>query len=116
MDGDRLERSRGRGLVRPPESFAWPATPTPRPPSSPGSAWDRPHVAGLSFGGALALTLDRRHPTIPRTLTLASATAGWAGSLPTLVVLPAVGHVCNLEAPDEFNRVVRSFLPGTVGA
>ena len=31
----------------------------------------------------------------------------------TLVVLPGAGHACNLEAPDEFNRVVRSFLRGT---
>jgi pimeloyl-ACP methyl ester carboxylesterase len=42
---------------------------------------ERPHVVGLSFGGALALELFRRHPTIPRTLVLASAYAGWAGSL-----------------------------------
>jgi pimeloyl-ACP methyl ester carboxylesterase len=26
------------------------------------------------------------------------------------VVLPGVGHVCNVEAPDEFNAVVREFL------
>ncbi|MBW3663352.1 MAG: alpha/beta hydrolase [Actinobacteria bacterium] len=43
---------------------------------------DRPHVLGLSFGGGLALELYRRHPDIPRTLILASAYAGWAGSLP----------------------------------
>jgi pimeloyl-ACP methyl ester carboxylesterase len=176
---------------------------------------DAPHVAGLSFGGILALALYRRHPGLPRTLTLASAYAGWAGSLPaevvnqrlgqamtlaglppeefaarllptmfregtpaetvapfaasvrafhpagframahasaenlrdvlpevevptllvygaedvrapipvakdleasipasTLVVLDSAGHACNLEAPDEFNRVVRSFLRG----
>jgi pimeloyl-ACP methyl ester carboxylesterase len=42
----------------------------------------RPHVAGLSFGGALALELYRRHPTIPMTLVLAGAYAGWPGSLP----------------------------------
>lgn len=42
----------------------------------------RPHVAGLSFGGALALELYRRHPELPKTLILASAYAGWAGSLP----------------------------------
>jgi pimeloyl-ACP methyl ester carboxylesterase len=42
----------------------------------------RPHVAGLSFGGALALELYGRHPAIPRTLVLAAAYAGWAGSLP----------------------------------
>jgi pimeloyl-ACP methyl ester carboxylesterase len=27
-----------------------------------------------------------------------------------LVVLPAAGHVCNVEAPDEFNDAVRKFL------
>ena len=27
-----------------------------------------------------------------------------------LVVLPGVGHVCNVEAPDEFNAAVRAFL------
>jgi pimeloyl-ACP methyl ester carboxylesterase len=43
---------------------------------------DRPHVLGLSFGGGLALELYRRHPHVPRTLILASAYAGWAGSLP----------------------------------
>jgi pimeloyl-ACP methyl ester carboxylesterase len=42
----------------------------------------RPHVAGLSFGGALAIALHRRHPAVPRSLTLVSAYAGWAGSLP----------------------------------
>jgi pimeloyl-ACP methyl ester carboxylesterase len=172
-----------------------------------------PHVVGLSFGGALALELYRRHPAIPTTLVLASAYAGWAGSLPadvteqrlqqaiqlsdlsgeefvgallptmfspatpeetvdafgaamrtfhplgframarasaedlretlaliavptllvygdndvraplsvaehlhaeiagsTLIVLPGAGHVCNVEAADEFNRTVRAFL------
>jgi pimeloyl-ACP methyl ester carboxylesterase len=28
----------------------------------------------------------------------------------TLVVLPDAGHVCNIEAPEEFNRAVRIFL------
>lgn len=41
----------------------------------------RPHLIGLSFGGALLLELFRRHPSIPRTLVLAGAYAGWAGSL-----------------------------------
>ena len=173
----------------------------------------QPHVAGLSFGGALAIELLRRHPTVPATLVLASAYAGWAGSLSaavteqrlqqarrlsvlspeelvdallpsmfseatpahdvesfgsamgafhpvglramaracaedlrqalpligvptllvygdhdvrapltvaedlhagiagsTLVVLPGIGHVCNMEAADAFNRAVRTFL------
>jgi pimeloyl-ACP methyl ester carboxylesterase len=174
---------------------------------------ERPHVAGLSFGGIVALALAGRHPAIPATLILASAYAGWRGSLPadaaeqrlqqalrlselspeefvgtllptmfsktlapetvaafgtsmrgfhpvgframsrasaedlrdvlphievptllvygdqdvraplpvaehlhaaipgsTLVLLPGAGHVCNIEAPDEFNRIVRAFL------
>jgi pimeloyl-ACP methyl ester carboxylesterase len=44
--------------------------------------FERLHVAGLSFGGALALELYRRHRRVPMTLVLASAYAGWAGSLP----------------------------------
>lgn len=43
---------------------------------------DRPHVLGLSFGGGLALQLYDRHPELPSSLILASAYAGWAGSLP----------------------------------
>ena len=181
-----------------------------------GLGFDRPHVAGLSFGGALALALHQRHTALPRTLVLASAYAGWGGSLPadvaeqrlrqalaladmsprefvdvllptmftdttapdtvdafeasalavhpagframarasaedlrdalpgievptllvygdrdtcapltvahelhaairgsTLVVVPGVGHVCNLEAPEEFDGAVRSFLHST---
>jgi len=180
----------------------------------------RPHIAGLSCGGTLALACCHRHRGTPATLTLASAYAGWAGSLPadvaeqrfrqaleladlspdefvgtllptmfseatpaatvaafgenmrtfhpagframaracagdlrevlpgiavpalllygdrdvraplsvaehlheaisdsTLIVLPNVGHICNVEAPDEFNRAVRSFVsPGGGGA
>jgi pimeloyl-ACP methyl ester carboxylesterase len=31
----------------------------------------------------------------------------------TLVVLPDAGHVCNIEAPEAFNRAVRNFLHDT---
>ena len=41
-----------------------------------------PHVLGHSFGAGLALELYRRHPALPRSLVLAGAYAGWAGSLP----------------------------------
>jgi pimeloyl-ACP methyl ester carboxylesterase len=44
------------------------------------------HVAGLSWGGGLALQLYDRHPALFRTLVLLSAYAGWAGSLPAEVV------------------------------
>jgi pimeloyl-ACP methyl ester carboxylesterase len=47
---------------------------------------ERPHVLGLSFGSIVALELFRRHPELPRSLVLASAYAGWAGSLPAEVV------------------------------
>jgi pimeloyl-ACP methyl ester carboxylesterase len=39
-------------------------------------------VAGLSFGGIVALALQRRHSARSSVLILASAYAGWAGSLP----------------------------------
>jgi pimeloyl-ACP methyl ester carboxylesterase len=177
---------------------------------------ERACVAGLSFGGIIALGLQRRHAAKSSALILASAYAGWAGSLPPeaaeqrlrqalaladetpqafagallptmfstampdetvddfrasmqafhprgfrsmarasaedvrdvlpninvptllvygerdvrapltiaealhaaipgsrLVVLPNVGHVCNVEAPDEFNAAVRDFLNTT---
>jgi pimeloyl-ACP methyl ester carboxylesterase len=49
-------------------------------------ALQRPHVLGLSFGSTLALELYRQHPDLPATLVLASAYAGWTGSLPAEVV------------------------------
>jgi pimeloyl-ACP methyl ester carboxylesterase len=42
----------------------------------------RPHVVGLSLGSMYALVVQRYYPGIPRSLVLASAYAGWAGSLP----------------------------------
>lgn len=62
----------------------------------------RPHVAGLSWGGGLALELYRRHPGVPRTLILASAYAGWAGSLPAETVQQRLGLMLrNSELPPE---------------
>lgn len=40
------------------------------------------HIVGLSFGGGLALQIYRDHAQVTRSLALASAYAGWAGSLP----------------------------------
>jgi pimeloyl-ACP methyl ester carboxylesterase len=42
----------------------------------------RTHLCGLSFGGGLALAVYWRHPQLARSLVLASAYAGWKGSLP----------------------------------
>jgi pimeloyl-ACP methyl ester carboxylesterase len=70
----------------------------------------RPHVAGLSFGGGLALELYRRHPHVPRSLILASAYAGWAGSLPPDVVEQRLLQVLELsDAPPE--RLVAAIGP-----
>jgi pimeloyl-ACP methyl ester carboxylesterase len=68
----------------------------------------RPHVAGLSFGGGLALELYRRHRRIPRTLALASAYAGWAGSLPPATVEERLQQVMQLAdlPPERFAGAV----------
>jgi pimeloyl-ACP methyl ester carboxylesterase len=63
----------------------------------------RPHVVGLSFGGALALELYRRHSALPATLVLASAYAGWAGSLPAEIAAQRLQQALVLAdlTPDE---------------
>lgn len=68
------------------------------------------HIAGVSFGGALALELYRRHPRIPMSLVLASAYAGWAGSLPADVAAQRLEQALTLSAlsPEEF---VGTLLP-----
>lgn len=43
---------------------------------------ERAHVLGLSWGSTIALELYRRHRALPASLVLASAYAGWSGSLP----------------------------------
>jgi pimeloyl-ACP methyl ester carboxylesterase len=65
---------------------------------------EKPHVAGLSFGGALALELYRRHSAIPTTLILASAYAGWGGSLAADVAQQRLQQALLLAklSPDEF--------------
>ncbi len=71
---------------------------------------DAPHVLGLSFGGGLALELYRRYPDVPATLTLASAYAGWAGSLPAQEVEARLDQVlANAQRPVE--EWVDEFLP-----
>jgi len=69
---------------------------------------ERPHVVGLSFGGGLALEFYRRHPSIPASLVLAGAYAGWAGSLPPEVVEERLQQVLQLSdlPPDRFVHAV----------
>lgn len=70
----------------------------------------QPHVAGLSFGGALALAFCGRHPALPRRLVLASAYAGWAGSLPRNVADDRLRQAMELAdlSPERF---VHALLP-----
>jgi pimeloyl-ACP methyl ester carboxylesterase len=71
----------------------------------------RVHVCGLSFGGGLALVVYQRHPDLVRSLVLAGAYAGWAGSLPPEVVTERIERVrSELERPPE--EWVASYLPG----
>jgi pimeloyl-ACP methyl ester carboxylesterase len=72
---------------------------------------DRPHLLGLSFGGGLALELYRRHPGLPRSLVLASAYAGWKGSLPPEVVRERVERA-ERQAGLPPEQWVRGYLPG----
>jgi pimeloyl-ACP methyl ester carboxylesterase len=71
----------------------------------------RPHVLGLSFGGTLALQLIDRYPGIPRTLILAGAYAGWAGSLPPDEVERRVARLAAdmQRPPDEW---IPGYIPG----
>jgi pimeloyl-ACP methyl ester carboxylesterase len=77
-----------------------------------GLGLGQPHVAGLSFGGGLALELYRRHPAIPKTLILASAYAGWAGSLAPRVVEQRLQQVLQLAdlPPHQFAHAVSPTL------
>jgi pimeloyl-ACP methyl ester carboxylesterase len=60
------------------------------------------HVAGLSWGGTVALELYRQHPQLVATLILVDTYAGWKGSLPEEEVHARVEAVLRmLAAPDE---------------
>ena len=71
---------------------------------------DRAHVLGLSWGSSLALELYRRHPGLPSSLVLASAYAGWAGSLPPGEVAERVAlGLAWADLPGE--EIAAAFLP-----
>ena len=69
-----------------------------------------PHVCGLSFGGGVAIELYRRRPKIPRSLILADAYAGWAGSLPADEVERRLNQAVSMaDLPAE--RLVNEVVP-----
>lgn len=72
------------------------------------------HVAGLSFGGGLALEFYRRHREAVRSLILMSAYAGWGGSLPAEEVearLQLIRRNTELPVPDWAPALIETLLP-----
>lgn len=76
-----------------------------------------PAVVGLSFGGALAIEFCRRHPAVPWALVLASAYAGWGGSLPPDIATQRLRQALALSAatPDALRAALlpTMFTAGT---
>lgn len=69
-----------------------------------------PDIVGLSFGGALAIEFSRRHPSVPASLVLASAYAGWAGSLPREAAQQRLQQALALSELDS-DKLVDALLP-----
>jgi pimeloyl-ACP methyl ester carboxylesterase len=105
------------GSADPPDGFGMPAYADCLAGFVRGLRLGAPHVAGLSFGGALALAFQARHPEVARTLVLASAHAGWAGSLPPEEADHRLRQAMALAgmSPDEFVATLlpTMFAPGT---
>jgi pimeloyl-ACP methyl ester carboxylesterase len=74
----------------------------------------RPHLVGLSFGGALALAVYGRHPELPASLVLADAYAGWAGSLPAEEVRRRLDQATS-DAALPVDVWVSGYLDGMLG-
>jgi pimeloyl-ACP methyl ester carboxylesterase len=72
------------------------------------------HVAGLSWGGTVALELYRRRPGTVATLILADTYAGWKGSLPDEELGARMAHAeATFAAPTEHFDLT---LPGLFSA
>jgi len=72
------------------------------------------HVAGLSWGGTVALELYRHRPDLVATLILVDTYAGWKGSLPEEEVRARVaGALQMLAAPaEEFDPTLPGLFAG----
>ena len=71
---------------------------------------ERPHMVGLSFGGATLIEFCRRHQDLASTITLVGAYAGWGGSLPSAEVQRRLDQALALSrlAPE---KLVEELLP-----
>lgn len=77
--------------------------------------FSRANLVGLSFGSALALETFGRHPTLPQSLVLVSAYAGWAGSLTPAETQQRLAFC--LEAADRPpSDFVRAMMPSMFSA
>ena len=72
------------------------------------------HVAGLSWGGTVALELYRRSPELVARLILADTYAGWKGSLPEEEVSARVAGVREMIAKgrEEFDPTLPGLFAG----
>lgn len=72
------------------------------------------HLAGLSWGGTVALELYRHHPELVASMILADTYAGWKGSLPEEEVRARVAGVRQmLAAPaEEFDPTLPGLFAG----
>ncbi len=68
------------------------------------------HLLGLSWGSSIVIELCRRHPTLPASLVLASAYAGWAGSLSQVETAARLEGI--LAAADLPSEQAMEGLPG----
>lgn len=71
---------------------------------------ERPHLVGLSFGGATLIELCRHRQHLASTLTLVGAYAGWAGSLPPPEVEHRLNQAIRLSELDP-SELVETLLP-----
>ena len=72
------------------------------------------HVAGLSWGGTVALELYRRHRELVATLILVDTYAGWKGSLPQEEIQARVAGVRRMLAspPEQFDPTLPGLFAG----
>ena len=72
------------------------------------------HVAGLSWGGTVALELCRRHPGLVATLILIDTYAGWRGSLSAEEVRARVlaGREMLAAPPEDFDTTLPGLFAG----
>jgi pimeloyl-ACP methyl ester carboxylesterase len=77
-------------------------------------ASDPAHVAGISWGGTVALELYRRRPELVRTLILVDSYAGWKGSLPEEEVRARVEGMHRMLAapPEKFDPTLPGLFAG----